>query len=407
MAYVLGVDVGTTRTTAAVCRLDGARDAEIALVVPSLLQLTDAGTFSVGERGVPGWSASGFARRVGDAVPFSLGPEMCPAEELTALLIMWVVGEVVAREGEQPRHLAVSHPAGWGPYRRGQLHAAMRAVGLHDVTLVPEPLAAAENHAVRARVVPDATLAVFSLGSHAFSASVVRRAPNRTFELVNHVEGVDHHTGADFDDLLLGLVRGRLGKDGHVSAAECEAAKRAFGPMGQSVVVSGVEIARDEFVEEIRPSVDHLVGTFTRALGPAQPDAVLLVGGGCRMTVIGDALSSSVDCRVLAEAAPEHSVAKGLAVAARLVLVGPDAEPEPFETSVLVHTREASLRFPVGEAPRPDDDEFSAPPPRPPVDVSPLELPPRRVKRVTSVLKPAGRRSGSSSRSRDDDEDGR
>jgi molecular chaperone DnaK len=406
LAYVLGVDVGTTRTTAAVCRLDGVRDAEIALVVPSLLQLTEAGTFSVGERGVPGWTASGFARRVGDAVPFALGPELCPAEELTALLVMWVVGEVVAREGEQPRHLAVSHPAGWGPYRRGQLFAALRAVGLPDLTLVPEPLAAAENHAVRARVLPDASLAVFSLGSHAFSASVVRRAQNRTFELVNHVDGVDHHTGADFDDLLMGLVRGRLGKDGHVSSAECEAAERAFGPSAPSVVVSGVEIARDEFVDELRPSVGHLVGTFVRAVGAARPDAVLLVGGACRMTVIGDALSSAVDCRVLAEAAPEHSVAKGLAVAARLVLLGPEVEPEPLDTSVLLHTREQSLRFPVGEVPS-HDDEFTAPPPRPPVDVSPLELPPRRVKRVTDVLKPVGRRSSSSSRSRHDDEDGR
>ncbi|MGW6937150.1 Hsp70 family protein [Lentzea sp. NPDC054927] len=403
MAYVLGVDVGTTRTTAAVCRLDGARDAEIALVVPSSLQLTEAGTFSVGEIGTAGWSASGFARRVGDAVPFSLGPETCPAEELTALLIMWVINEVVTREGEQPRHVAVSHPAGWGPYRRGQLHAALRAVGVHEVTLVPEPFAAAENHAVRSRVVPDASLAVFSLGSHAFSASVVRRSQSRTFDLVNHVEGVDHHTGADFDDLLAGLVRGRLGKDGFVSVAECEVAKRSFGP---GVVISGVEIGRDEFIEEIRPSVDHLVSTFVRALGAVQPDAVLLVGGGCRMSVIGDALSASVDCRVLAEAAPEHSVAKGLAVAARLVLLGPEIEPEPLETSVLVHTREASLRFPVGEIARPDDEEFTAPPPRPPVDVSPLELPPRRVKRVTSALKPAGRRS-SRSDSRFDDEDGR
>ncbi|MET8762455.1 Hsp70 family protein [Lentzea sp. NPDC004782] len=405
MAYVLGVDVGTTRTTAAVCRLDGAREAEVALVVPSFLQLTDAGTFSVGELGAVGWTATGFARRVGDAVPFSLGPETCPAEELTALLIMWVIGEVVAREGEQPRHVAVSHPAGWGPYRRGQLYGALRAVGVHDVTLVPEPLAAAENHAVRSRVVPDSSLAVFSLGSHAFSASVVRRTQGRTFELVNHVEGVDHHTGADFDDLLAALVRSRLGKDGVVSVAECEAAKRTFGP---SVVISGVEITRDEFAEEIRPSVDHLVSTFMRALGAVRPDAVLLVGGGCRMPMIGDALSSAVDCRVLAEAAPELSVAKGAAVAARLVVLGPEAEPEPFDTSVLVHTREASLRFPVGEITSPDDDEFTAPPPRPPVDVSPLELPPRRVKRVANALNPVGRRSGSRSDKSDKlDEDGR
>ncbi|HEX7304157.1 Hsp70 family protein [Lentzea sp.] len=404
MPYVLGVDVGTTRTTAAVCRLDGGADAEIALVVASSLQLTEAGTFSVGERGVPGWTATGFARRVGDAVPFSLGPETCPAEELTALLVLWVVGEVVAREGEQPRHIAVTHPAGWGPYRRGLLFTALRAVGVHDVTLVPEPFAAAENHAVRARVLPGATLAVFSLGSHAFSASVVKRTQNRTFDLLNHVEGVDHHTGADFDDLLADLVRGRLGKDALVSAVECEAAKRAFGP---SVVVSGVEVGRDEFVEEIRPSVDHLVSTFVRALGPAQPDAVLLVGGACRMTAVGDALSASVDCRVLGEAAPEHSVAKGAAVAARLVVVGPDSEPEPLETSVLVHTREASLRFPVGEIAGPDDDDFSAPPPRPPVDVPPLELPVRKVKRMADALKPAGRRSSSRSDFRDDDEDGR
>ncbi|MFI6102361.1 Hsp70 family protein [Lentzea sp. NPDC051213] len=402
MAYVLGVDVGTTRTTAAVCRLDGARDAEIALVVPSLLQLTDAGTFSVGNVDQAGWTASGFARRIGDAVPFSLGPEWCSAEELTALLIMWVIGEVVTREGEQPRHVAVTHPAGWGPYRRGQLYTALRQVGVHDVTLVSEPLAAAENHAVRSRVVAGADLAVFSLGSHAFSASVVKRTQNRTFELVNHVEGVDHHAGADFDDLLAALVRGRLGKDGFVSAAESEAAKRAFG--GGKVVINGVEVTRDEFVEEIRPSIDHLVCTFVRAVGAVQPDAVLLVGGACRMPVVGDALSATVDCRVLAEAAPEHSVAKGAAVAARLVLVGPEAEPEPIETSVLVHTREASLRFPVGEIARTDDEEFTAPPPRPPVDVSPLELPPRRVKRVKSVLKPAGRRSSSRS---DDDEDGR
>ncbi len=395
--------MGTTRTTAAVCRLDGGRAAEIALVVPSLLQLTDAGTFAVGEVDLAGWTASGFARRVGDAVPFSLGPETCSAEELTALLVMWVIGEVVAREGEQPRHVAVTHPAGWGPYRRGQLFAALRQVGVHDVTLVPEPLAAAENHAVRDRVVAGSTLAVFSLGSHAFSTSVVRRTQSRTFELVNHVEGVDHHTGADFDDALADLVRGRLGKDGYVSVAECEAAKRAFGAQ---VLLSAVTVTREEFVEQIRPSVDHLVCTFVRALGSATADAVLMVGGGCRMPMIGDALSATVDCRVLAEAAPEHSVAKGAAVAARLVVVGPDAEPEPSDTSVLVHTREASLRFPVGEIAKPDDEEFTAPPPRPPVDVSPLELPPRRVKRVTQVLKPAGRRSGSRSDSRSD-EDGR
>jgi hypothetical protein len=65
------------------------------------------------------------------------------------------------------------------------------------------------------------------------------------------------------------------------------------------------------------------------------------------------------------------------------------------------------LRFPVGEIARTDDEEFTAPPPRPPVDVPPLELPPRRVKRVANALNPVGRRSRAEKSDKYNDEDGR
>lgn len=410
MPYVLGVDVGTTHTAAAVCRLgDSKREAEIAVVAPSLLQLTDAGSFAVGDVDPGGWTAWGFSRRVGDAVPFVLGPETCSAEELTALMIMWIAGQVTAREGVPAQHVAVVHPAGWGPYRRGLLHQALRQVGVDNATLLPEPVAAAENHAARDRVPVGSTLAVYSMGSHAFSCSLVRRTPARTFEVLNGVDTVDHHAGTDFDDALGALIRGKLGKDaGEVSAIECGKAKTVLSH-APHVDICGVTVTRAEFAEEIRPAVEHSVQTLVRTIGATggesvRLDAVLLVGGAARVPAIPDALAAALDCRILAEAAPETSVVKGAALAARLLVEGPEEEPEPPQTSVMARSDDLSLTFPVGEIVT-HDQEITAPPPRPPVDITPLDLPERSsVKRVVRGLKPAGARRTTTD---DDDEDGR
>lgn len=421
MPYVLGVDVGTTRTAAAVCRLGGAGRAEPEVVglggpgggVASTLQLTPDGAFAVGEPGDPRWTATGFGRRVGDAVPVVLGAdsavERCPAEELTALMVMWVTDQVAAREGERPAHVVLAHPPGWGAHAKGLMHRALRSVGV-EASLVPEPVAAAENHAfTRSSAGP---LGVFSLGSHAFSASVVGRG----FELVNTVEGVDHAAGVDFDDAVFSHVRTTLGRalaeldadDPRTRGLfgrlrrDCEAAKRMLsGTVETSIPVhlpSGpvdVPITRAQFEDLIRPDVEEAVSVFTRVA--AGVEMTVLVGGSARIPLV----AASVPGRVVLEAAPETSVVKGAALAARKLVIGPDAEPEPIETSVMVRDDDPLLRFPVGglEAP---DAEFTAPPPRPPVDITPLDLPERRtVKRVVRGLVPTGGR-----RARDS-EDGR
>ncbi|OKI36247.1 molecular chaperone-like protein [Saccharothrix sp. CB00851] len=427
MPYVLGVDVGTTRTAAAVCRLGGAGRGEPELVglggpgggVASTLRLTADGAFLVGEPGDPRWTATGFGRRVGDAVPIVLGPdaggaERCPAEELTALLIRWVADQVAAREGEPPAHIVLAHPPGWGAHAKGLVHRALRSVGV-EASLVPEPVAAAENHAFsRSFAGP---LGVFSLGSHGFGASVV----GRRFELVNTVEGVDQAAGADFDDAVFAHVRTSLGRalaeldadDPRTRGLfgrlrrDCEAAKRVLsGAVETSIPVhlpSGpvdVPITRAQFEDLIRPDVEQAVSVFDRVVAGAGTGGVemtVLVGGSTRIPLV----AASVPGRVVLEAAPETSVVKGAALAARRLVIGPDAEPEPIETSVMVRDDDPLLRFPVGGMEVPDA-EFTAPPPRPPVDITPLDLPERRtVKRVVRGLVPTGGR-----RSRDS-EDGR
>ncbi|MFI9010492.1 Hsp70 family protein [Actinosynnema sp. NPDC053489] len=421
LPYVLGVDVGTTRTAAAVCRLGGAGRGEPEPVglggpgggVATSLQLTPDGAFAVGEPGDPRWTATGFARRVGDAVPVVLGTdaggERFTPEELTALLVMWVTDQVAAREGERPEHVVLAHPPAWGPYAKGLVHRALRSVGV-EASLVPEPVAAAENHAFTRSFA--GSLGVFSLGSHAFSASVVGRG----LDLLHTVDGVDQAAGVDFDDAVFEHVRGSLGRALAEPVADdprtrgllarlrrdCEAAKRVLsGTVETSIPVhlpSGrvdVPITRARFEDLIRPHVEQAVSVFSRVATGVE--MTVLVGGSARIPLI----AASVPGRVVLEAAPETSVVKGAALAARRLVMGPDAEPEPIETSVLVRDDDPLLRFPVGGL-EPADVEFTAPPPRPPVDITPLDLPERRtVKRVVRGLVPTGAR-----RARDS-EDGR
>jgi molecular chaperone DnaK (HSP70) len=369
------------------------------------LQLTSDGAFAVGEPGDPRWTATGFGHRVGDAVPVVLGPgpdgaEQFPAEELTALIVLWVADQVSAREGERPAHTVLAHPPGWGAHAKGLLHRALRSVGI-EASLVPEPVAAAENHAYSRSFA--GSLGVFSLGSHAFSASVVGRG----FELLHTVDGVDQAAGVDFDDAVFAHVRTSLGREladldaddprtrglfGRLRR-DCEAAKRVLsGTVETSIPVhlpSGpvdVPITRAQFEDLIRPDVEQAAAVFGRVASGVE--MTVLVGGSARIPLV----AAAVPGRVVLEAAPETSVVKGAALAARRLVVGPDAEPEPIETSVMVRDDDPLLRFPVGGRDVPDA-EFTAPPPRPPVDITPLDLPERRtVKRVVRGLVPTGGR---------------
>jgi molecular chaperone DnaK (HSP70) len=426
LPYVLGVDVGSSNTAAAICRVGGSgRAVELVQLgatgpVASVLQLTDEGTFVVGDDQPVDHrrAARGFIRRIGDEVPYVLGNELCTAQELTALMVMWVAGQVAARQGEPALHVVITHPAGWGAYRKGVLLEALRAVGIGNVTLLPEPLAAAENHAARDRVPVGAALGVYSSGNQGFACSVVRRRPDRTFEVVTSTEVPEQPAGAEFDDALVEQVLGRRlaeldpadPRARRLMAAlrrECSSVKAVLSGAAEvtiPVLDDQIRLRRADFEGLIRQAVEHSVAELVRTVEGVPLDAVVMVGGSTRIPLVTELVSGAVQCRVLAESAPETSVVKGAALAARLLVEGPEPEAEPIETSVLERTSEASLRFPVG-ALEVADDESAAPPPRPPVDISPLDLPERpSVKRVVKALSNA---PGASRRSDTHDEDGR
>ena len=419
MPYALGIDLGTARTTAAVSHnrhdswsdptvvpLDDPSDDRGDLGVASVLLLTGDDAVEVGEaarRGAaaaPDRVARDFLDRVGDEVPIALGGRHYPGESLAAAFVAWVVDRVEAYEGSPASRLVVTHPVGWGAYRRSVLQAALRELNLPELTMLPRPVAAAEAYAATDRVEVGQEIAVYSRGASRFEAAVLRRGAFG-FELGAHADSADVLGGALFDDLLAEHVAAELGElpDSPVALAALRAAcTEAKERLTTAVAVTipappgskkaTVMVNRSDFDGLIRPVVEHTVQILQRAVQSAGPDAlraVVLVGGSAQVPLIAELVSAAVRVRVVAADDPTTAIARGAALAggrvakptvqARPVQVSPTVTPP---ASVTQHTD--LMRFDDIGAELAD---IGPPPPRPPVEIPALDPPARGLARLT------------------------
>ncbi|MGQ0576235.1 MAG: Hsp70 family protein [Pseudonocardia sp.] len=351
MTYLLGIDVGTTRTAAAICR-PGAREAEIvnlgdrSSAVPSVLYLATDGSVLVGDaaerRAVtdPDRVVREFKRRIGDPTPLNVAGRAWPAQELAARLVRWVVDRVAEREGGPAARIAVTHPASWGAHKKDLLGAALATQGL-KVVFLAEPQAAALHYASAERVERGSTIAVYDLGGGTFDAAVVHKDNSAGFALVGRPEGLERLGGIDFDQAVFDHVRAGLpgafdtldDADPAVLAAvarirrDCTEAKEALSADTEvSIPVllpdsrGSVRLHRSEFEELIRGQVDDTVAALRRAITSAGLTAerlstVLLVGGSSRVPLVAQLVSEQVGRPVAVDADPKNAIAKGAALA--------------------------------------------------------------------------------------------
>lgn len=394
MRYVLGVHLGTTRTTAAVCRSGGPHWGRPEVVplggrfpwLDSVLHVGLTGDVLTGQAALrraatePDRIARGPLRRTGDAVPFVLGDMSYPAETLAAALIGWVADRVADAEGTDPERIVVTHPPGWSGHRRGALHEALDAAQLPAVLALPSPIAAAESHHAREHVDVGATLAVCRIGGEGTDAALLRRAP-RGFELLAHAEGPEHAAGTHLDDLLVRHLVRAAGADEKDPAAmarlrgACTAAKERLSQVPETTVLDDVPLTRSEFDELARPVLASAISSLER-LASTVPSgdlaAAVLVGGTARTPLAAQLAETMLSCPVAVDHDPGTALCRGAALAAR-----PVPEPEPTRESKSTSLVSGSYELPVVY--RGDDlDDIEPPPERPPVEITPLEPPRRR-----------------------------
>ena len=175
MSYVVGIDLGTTYTSAAV-----AHDGRVEVVqlgmrssaVPTVVFLTEAGDLLTGDAAnrravtAPGRVAREFKRRIGDTAPLLLGGTPMAPQALMGTMLRWVLDQVGTERGEAPAHVAVSHPANWGPYKLDLLHQAVRLADQESVTTITEPEAAARYYSSTRRLAPGEIVACTTAASN-------------------------------------------------------------------------------------------------------------------------------------------------------------------------------------------------------------------------------------------------
>jgi molecular chaperone DnaK len=348
MGYQLGVDLGTTYTSAAVVedgepKMFSLGDHEF--FVPSVLVLDRHSEVIVGEPAerrattAPESTAREFKRRLGDATPVILDGVPYSPHALTATLLRWVFDAVSARQGGPPDAMAVTYPANWGSHRKEVFGQAVQQIGVAATVFVTEPEAAAIRYAALSRIQPGQAIGVYDLGGGTFDAAVVQREGD-AFQLIGRPAGIEQLGGVDFDEAVFDHVRRAIGERAleidlsepavvaalHQLRRDCVQAKEALShdvetliPVNLPGTNTVIRLTRSEFEDTIRPLLLETVSAFRRSLesagcAPQELAAVLLAGGSSRIPLVAELLTADLGRPVAVNADPKQIVAMGAAM---------------------------------------------------------------------------------------------
>ncbi|MFL6124418.1 Hsp70 family protein [Actinophytocola sp.] len=348
MRYGVGIDLGTSFTSAAISGPPGTRMVPLSpgVVVPSVAYPAPDGTVLTGPAALaaaadPARVARGFKRRLGDPTPLVLGGAAYSPATLMAAQLRDVLATVTRTVGLPPASIVLTCPAIWGPYRREQFAEVPKLAGVHEFRLLTEPEAAATHYSAERRLGDGEVVAVYDLGGGTFDTTILRMRSG-DMEILGVPEGIEHMGGTDFDETLLAHIDDRFdGAIGALDAADpavatvlaeiramCVRAKEELSIEPDVTLTvplpSGpreLTITRLQFNDMIRPSVKLTTDALRRTISSAglRPDdlsAVLLAGGSSRIPLVSQLVSQEFGKPVRVTLHPKFTVALGAAAVA-------------------------------------------------------------------------------------------
>jgi YVTN family beta-propeller protein len=350
VGYSLAIDLGTSFIAAAVAddrglEMFGLGDGS--LVAPAAVFVRDDHGLVTGDAAArravsnPDRVAREIKRNLGNPTPLMLGGAPYAVSDLLGALLQDVLVRAADQQGAKPDVVALTHPANWGPFRRGLFEDVAQAAGLTDPLYTTEPEAAAAHYASTRPLDEGDVLAVYDLGGGTFDATVLRRTAHG-FEILGTPEGIERLGGADFDEAVFAHVNYLAGgllaeldlSDPKTVVAlarlrqDCTLAKEALSVDVEVTVPVflpnrhfDVTLTRAELEGMIRAPIESTIGTLDRVLRAAQVDsttlvAVLLVGGSSRIPLVAQMVSEAFGRPTVVGAHPKHAVALGAALLA-------------------------------------------------------------------------------------------
>lgn len=359
MAKIIGIDLGTSNTAAAV--MEGGRGTIIpsaegssigGKAFPSYVAFTKDGQRLVGEPARrqaianPEGTVTAFKRKMGENYKYNLrGQEFTP-QQLSAFILQKVKKDAEAFLGEPVEKAVITVPAYFNDNQRQATKDAGRIAGLDVVRLVNEPTAAALAFGID-KAGKEQKVMVFDLGGGTLDVTIMEMGKEGTFDVLS-TSGDTHLGGTDMDNAVIKWMEDEfrkqtgidLSKDIQAQQRLKDAAEKAkielsttmetdinlpyisadaTGPKHLALTLSRAKLESlvDDIVKRCGKSVNQALSDAS--LSASQIDRIILVGGPTRMPIVQKYVEDLVGKKIERGIDPMECVAIGASVQAGIL----------------------------------------------------------------------------------------
>lgn len=354
MAKIIGIDLGTSNSAAAV--MQGNRPVIIpsaegtslgGKAFPSYVAFTKDGQRLVGEAARrqavtnPEGTAYAFKRKMGTDYKYNLRGKEYRPQELSAFLLQKIKQDAEAFLGDKVEKAVITVPAYFNDNQRQATKDAGEIAGLEVVRIINEPTAAALAYGLDK--IGDQKIMVFDLGGGTLDVTIMELGGG-VFE-VKSTAGDTQLGGTDMDNRLVDYIAEEfkkehgidLRKDRVANQRLRDAAEKAKIELSSTLTTeinqpfitadaSGpkhltMTLTRSKLEEVIRPVIDRCRAPMEQALSDAKltkddVKRVILVGGPTRMPIVQKFVEDYVGKKVEGGVDPMECVAMGAAIQA-------------------------------------------------------------------------------------------
>ncbi len=353
MAKIIGIDLGTSNSAAAV--MEGGRPTIVpsaegtsigGKAFPSYVAFTKSGELLVGEPARrqavtnPEGTIAAIKRKMGtDYKVSAYGKEYTP-QQISAFILQKIKRDAEAFLGETVTKAVITVPAYFNDNQRQATKDAGAIAGLEVVRIINEPTAAALAYGLDSKGKSQKVL-VFDLGGGTLDVTIMEFSEG-VFEVVS-TSGDTQLGGTDMDQSLIDFVVSNFKKESGVDLTKdkmamwrvreaCEKAKIELSSTMQTEInlpfISADQngpkhlattITRAKLEELINPIVDRCRGPMVNAMKDAnltseQIDNIILVGGPTRMPIVQRFVENLAGKKIQRGIDPMECVATGAAI---------------------------------------------------------------------------------------------
>ncbi len=354
MAKIIGIDLGTSNSAAAV--MQGNRPVIIpsaegislgGKAFPSYVAFTKDGQRLVGEparRQVvtnPEGTAYAFKRKMGTDYKYSLRGKDYRPQELSAFLLQKIKQDAEAFLGDKVEKAVITVPAYFNDNQRQATKDAGEIAGLEVVRIINEPTAASLAYGLDKA--GDQKILVFDLGGGTLDVTIMEMGGG-VFE-VKSTAGDTQLGGTDMDNRLVDFIAEEFKKEHGIDLRKDRVANQRLRDAAEKAKIElsttltteinqpfitadaggpkhlTMTLTRTKLEEVIRPVIDRCRAPMEQALSDAKLTKndikrVILVGGPTRMPIVQKFVEDYVGKIVEGGVDPMECVAMGAAIQA-------------------------------------------------------------------------------------------